>query len=108
MKINDDFDNIPKTSKMKKKNQVCIECKEEKKPNCFNKKIIGYENVCVKCRRKLGVESLYSRKSKRLKKHRVKTTCLRCGKKFMSETWGDSDRNRNRICPKCHYWDDEL
>lgn len=92
--------------KTKKKYLICAVCGKEKKPNCFNSKAKGYEDTCIQCRRMLGVEPTCKRNMENRKKKRtVKTKCLRCGKFFMSEVWGGNDRNRNRICQRCHYWE---
>jgi hypothetical protein len=98
---------LPNSNHSKKMNNLyllhnCSVCGEPKKPNCFNYRLKGYEDVCVKCRRKLGIESLQKRKNERKIKRRIKTKCMRCGKFFMSEVWGGKSRNRNRICEKCH------
>lgn len=102
-------DKICGANNQKKKYRVCEVCGEKKKPNCFNNNFKGYEDTCIKCRRKLGVEPTCKRNMERKKKRKVKTKCLKCGKWFMSEIWGDKSRNRNRICPKCHYryWEDD-
>jgi len=101
---------LPNQNPSKKMNKLyslynCSVCGEPKKPNCFNRHLKGYEDVCIKCRRKLGIESLPEKRKieqKRKRKRKIKTKCMRCGKFFMSEIWGGKSRNRNRICEKCH------